>query len=58
MTGTAGSGFREGESIWMVAAGGIKRPAEYVGTGETSAWFGGPPRVCVVYLDSRAGDAV
>jgi hypothetical protein len=58
MTDTPDSGFREGESIWVLAADGTRRAAEYVGMGETSAWFGGPPKVFVVYLDTRTGEAV
>jgi hypothetical protein len=55
---TADSGFREGQPIWVLAADGTERAAEYVGAGETSAWFGGPPTVFVVYLDTRVGEAV
>jgi len=35
-----------------------QRAAEYVGGGETSAWFGGAPTVFVVFLDTRSGAAV
>ncbi len=42
----------------MIEQDGSQRAAEYVGEGETSAWFGGPPKVFVVYVDTRDGDAV
>jgi hypothetical protein len=37
---------------------GSQRAAEYVGGGETSAWFGGAPTVYIVYPDTRSGAAV
>jgi hypothetical protein len=37
---------------------GSQRAAEYVGEGETSAWFGGSPTVYVVFVDTRTGGAV
>jgi hypothetical protein len=37
---------------------GSQRAAEYVGEGESSAWFGGAPTVMVVYEDTRSGAAV
>jgi hypothetical protein len=37
---------------------GSQRAADFVGEGEMSAWFGGSPTVIVVYLDTRAGEAV
>jgi hypothetical protein len=42
----------------MGPEGSEPRAAEYVGEAETSAWFGGPPRVIVVYPDSETGEAV
>lgn len=42
----------------MIGPGGARRAAEYVGEGETSAWFGGPPTVIVIYPDTRSGEAV
>jgi len=50
--------FRQGEHIWVIQADGSQRAAEYVGVGEESAWFGGPPQVLVVYPDTRSGEAV
>lgn len=51
-------GFKEGESVWVLAEDGSQRAAEYVGQAETSAWFGGPPLCYIVYADTRQGDAV
>ena len=42
----------------MIQGDGSQRAAEYVGEGESSAWFGGPPTVLVVFLDDRSGAAV
>ncbi|MGA2755858.1 MAG: hypothetical protein ABSF58_00720 [Solirubrobacteraceae bacterium] len=50
--------FHEGEPVWVVEQGGSQRAAEYVGEGETNAWFGGPPMVIIVYTDTRAGGLV
>jgi hypothetical protein len=50
--------FHQGEDIWVLQADGSRRAAEYVGQGEMSAWFGGPPTVIVVYPDTRSGEAV
>ena len=50
--------FRRGEPVWVVQADGSQRAAEYVGVGETSAWFGGPPQVIIVYPDTPSGEAV
>jgi hypothetical protein len=50
--------FSRGERIWVVEPGGSQRAAEYVGEGETTAWFGGPPTVIVVYEDTRTGGLV
>ena len=58
MTGIGDSQFHKGSPVWVIAADGSQRAAEYVGEGETSAWFGGPPTVYVVYLDTRSGAAV
>jgi hypothetical protein len=41
--------FHKGEPVWVIQDDGSRRAAEYVGVGETSAWFGGPPSVIVVY---------
>ena len=50
--------FHKGQPIWVMQAGGSARKGVYVGEGETSAWFGGPPTVYVVYPDSESGEAV
>ncbi len=50
--------FHKGEHVWVIQADGSQRAAEYVGVGETSAWFGGPPTVIVVYPDTHSGEAV
>ncbi len=39
-------------------AGRLAAAAEYIGVQETSAWFGGPPSVLVLYTDTRSGGAV
>jgi hypothetical protein len=52
------SQFHKGQPVWVIEPDGSQRPADYVGEGETSAWFGGPPTVLVVYLDTRTGAAV
>jgi hypothetical protein len=58
MTGIGDGAFRRGQPVWVMEPGGSQRAAEYVGEGETSAWFGGPPTVIVVYLDTRSGATV
>jgi hypothetical protein len=50
--------FHQGEAIWVVESGGSQRAATYVGEGETTAWFGGPPTVIVVYGDTETGGLV
>jgi hypothetical protein len=50
--------FHRGQPIWVVQDDGSQRAAEYVGEGELSAWFGGPPTCLVVYIDTRSGEAV
>jgi hypothetical protein len=50
--------FHKGQPVWVVQSDGSQRPAEYVGEAETSAWFGGAPRVLVVYPDTHSGEAV
>ncbi len=50
--------FRRGEHVWVLQPDGSQRAAEYVGVGEGSAWFGGPPQVLVVYPDTKSGEAV
>jgi hypothetical protein len=58
MTDIGDSLFHKGQPVWVVEGDGSKRAAEYVGIGETSAWFGGPPTVIVVYPDTRSGEMV
>ena len=50
--------FRKGQLVWVVQTDGSRRPAEYVGEGEMSAWFGGSSTVIVVYPDTQSGAAV
>jgi hypothetical protein len=50
--------FHRGQPVWVLEPDGSQRPAEYVGEGETAAWFGGPPVVYVVYADIRQGAEV
>ncbi len=58
MLDIGGGEFHRGQAIWVIAQDGSQRAAEYVGAAETSAWFGGPPKVFVVYADTRSGEAV
>ena len=58
MTDSADSQFHKGQPVWVIEEDGSQRAAEYVGEGETSSWFGGAPKVFVVYLDTRDGAAV
>ena len=50
--------FHKGQPVWVVRADGSRRPAEYVGEGEMSAWFGGAPTVMVVYPEAGSGELV
>lgn len=52
------SRFQRGQAVWVMEPDGSQRAAEYVGEGETAAWFGGPPVVIVVYADTRQGAEV
>jgi hypothetical protein len=58
MTDIGDSEFHKGQPVWVVQQDGSERAAEYVGVAETSAWFGGPPRVFVIYLDTQSGEPV
>ena len=58
MTDIGDSQFHKGQPVWVIEADGSQRAAEYVGQGETSAWFGGAPKVFVIYEDTRDGAAV
>jgi hypothetical protein len=50
--------FHKGQNVWVMQRDGARRAAEYVGVGETSAWFGGPPQAIVVYPDDASGETV
>jgi hypothetical protein len=50
--------FHKGQPVWVMEPDGSQRAADFVGEGELNAWFGGSPTVIVVYLDTRAGEAV
>ncbi len=58
MTDIGDTQFHRGQPVWVIEPNGSQRAAEYVGEAETSAWFGGPPRVIVVYPDTRSGEEV
>ncbi len=58
MSAIGDSQFHEGDPVWVIEADGSTRAAGYVGEAELSAWFGGPPRVFVVYQDTGVGEAV
>jgi len=58
MTDIGDSRFHKGQPVWVMEPDGSQRPAEYVGEGETAAWFGGAPVVIVVYADTREGAQV
>ncbi|MFN8160632.1 MAG: hypothetical protein U0R52_06265 [Solirubrobacterales bacterium] len=51
-------GFKEGDPVWVMQADGSARAGVFVGEVETSAWFGGPPRIYVVFPESESGEAV
>jgi hypothetical protein len=58
MTDIGDGAFHKGQPVWVMGPEGTAREAEYVGEAEQSAWFGGPPRVIVVYPDTKTGEAV
>lgn len=58
VTDIGDSEFHKGQPVWVMEPNGSQRPAEYVGEGELSAWFGGAPTVIVVYPDTQTGEAV
>lgn len=58
MTDIGDGQFHRGEDVWVIQDDGSQRAAEYVGVTETSAWFGGPPQVIVVFPDTRSGASV
>jgi hypothetical protein len=58
MASIGDSFFHKGQDVWVLQPDGSRRASEYVGEAEMSAWFGGAPRVIVVYPDTAAGEAV
>ncbi len=58
MTDIGDTQFHKGQPVWVIEPDGSQRAAEYVGEGETSAWFGGPPTVFVIFLDTEVAQAV
>ncbi len=58
MTNIGDGPFQQGEPVWVMEADGSRRPAEYVGVREASAWFGGPPSVFVLYTDTHSAGSV
>jgi hypothetical protein len=58
MTDIGDGRFHKGQAVWVMERDGSQRAAEYVGEGETAAWFGGPRVVIVVYADTREGAEV
>lgn len=46
-------GFKKGEEVNVHMSDGSVRPAIYVGEGENSVFFGGPPLVYVVMEDTK-----
>ena len=58
MSDIGDGGFHRGQPVWVMNEDGSQRAAEYVGEAEQSAWFGGPPRVIVVYPETESGEAV
>jgi hypothetical protein len=58
MTDIGDSRFHQGQPVWVMESDGSQRPAEYVGEGETAAWFGGAPMAVVVFTDTRTGAQV
>jgi len=58
MTDIGDGQFHKGQPVWVIEQDGSQRPGIYVGEGETSAWFGGPPQVMVVHPDTQSGELV
>jgi hypothetical protein len=58
MSSIGDSQFHKGQPVWVTEPDGSQRAANFVGEGELSAWFGGSPKVIVVYHDTRTGEAV
>ena len=50
--------FEQGQKLWVHDADGGSRPAIFVGGGENSTFFGGPPLAYVVFVDTREGSEV
>ncbi len=58
MTDIGDGAFHKGQPVWVIDEDGSQRPGIYVGEGETSAWFGGPPQVIVVHPETKSGEQV
>jgi hypothetical protein len=50
--------FVAGDPVWVMAANGVQRRAEYLGARVASVWRAGPPMVFVLYMDSHSVEAV
>jgi hypothetical protein len=50
--------FERGQRVWVLGDDGSQRAAEYVGEADMSAWFGGAPRIIVVFEDDHSGAEV
>ena len=50
--------FQEGHKVWVMEPNGQARPAVCVGEAEQSTFFGGSPKVYVVFTDTKEGAAV
>jgi hypothetical protein len=58
MSDIGDSVFHKGQAVWVLGPDGSSRPAQYVGEGELSSWFGGAQTVIVIYPDTSTGEAV
>jgi len=50
--------FKEGHKVWVMEPNGTAREAICVGEAEQATFFGGPPKVYVVFTDTREGAAI
>jgi hypothetical protein len=50
--------FRLGQPVWVVEGAGHRRPAEYLGAGETEAGVRRERGVFVIFMDAPGGDVV
>jgi len=58
MTDIGDGQFHKGQPVWVMQPDGGQRAGEYVGEGETSAWFGGPPTVIIIFPDTETGEMI